>query len=81
MLQLHRVGFLKLGGRQEKPIKKQLLTLAMKQKRLVFSDESHFFVQGYTGSVVRRSSDEPVRAEHLQQTVKYLSKNVLGFFH
>jgi hypothetical protein len=40
---------------------------------------TYFFVYGYRASV-RRSSDEPVRGEHPQQTVKYLSKNVLGFF-
>jgi hypothetical protein len=42
---------------------------------------NHFFlVQGYRASVVRRSSDEPVRAEHLQQMVKYLPKNDFVFF-
>jgi hypothetical protein len=48
--------------------------------KVPFRDESFFFVQGYRASVVRRSSVEPVRAEHLQQTVKYLPKKVLGFF-
>jgi hypothetical protein len=49
-------------------------------KKVPFSDESHFFVLCYRASIVRRSSDEPVRVEHFQQTVKYLPKNVLGFF-
>jgi transposase len=90
----HRL--LEFGRKARKPIRKQLLTPAMKQKRLArankyrlwktdawkkvaFSDESHFFVQGYRASVVRRSSDEPVRAEHLQQNVKYLPKMFWGF--
>jgi hypothetical protein len=50
-------------------------------KKVAFNNKSHFVVQGYRASVVRRSSDEPVRAEHLQQTVKYLPKNVLEFLH
>jgi hypothetical protein len=51
-------------------------------KKVAFSDESHIFAQGYRASVVSRSSDEPVRAEHLQQIVKYLPKKMFwGFFH
>jgi hypothetical protein len=41
---------------------------------------NHIFFQGYRTSVVRRSSDEPVRVEHFQQTVKYLQKHVFGVF-
>jgi hypothetical protein len=86
----HRL-LLDIGQKARKPIKKQLLTPAMKQKWLecankyrswttgdckmvAFSDESQFFFQGCRASVVRRSNDEPVRAEHLQQTVKCLPK-------
>jgi hypothetical protein len=46
-------------------------------KKVAFSDE---FVQGYRASVVRGSTDEPLRAEHLQQTIKYLQKKCFGVF-
>jgi hypothetical protein len=49
-------------------------------KKVAFSGESHYFVQGDGTSVVRRSGDEPVRVEHLQQTVKYLPKMFWDFF-
>ncbi|KAK9885164.1 hypothetical protein WA026_010674 [Henosepilachna vigintioctopunctata] len=50
-------------------------------KKVVFSDETHFFVQGYKSSVVRRSDGETLRPDHIQQTVKYPSKQMFwGFF-
>jgi hypothetical protein len=76
----HRL--LEVGRKARRSNKKQLLTPTMKQKRLAwankyrswttddskvsFSNESHLFVQGYRASAVRQSSDEQVRAEHLQ---------------
>ena len=80
------------------PIKKQLLTPAMKKKRLawarkyqswtaqdwkkvVFSDETHFFVQGFRPRFVRRSHGEPIREQHLIQTVKHPQKQMFwGYF-
>jgi hypothetical protein len=50
-------------------------------KKVAFSDESYFFVEGYRASVIRRSGDELMRAEHLQKTVKYLPKILVGVFH
>jgi hypothetical protein len=39
-----------------------------------------FFVQSYRGSVIRRSSDEPVRVENRQQIVKCRKKCFGVFF-
>lgn len=50
-------------------------------KKVVFSDETHLLVQGYQSSFVRRSEDEPLRIDHIQQTVKHPSKQMFwGFF-
>ena len=79
----------------KKTIKKQLLTQAMKKKRLqwakryknwtsddwskvLFSDESHFFVQGHNPQFVRRSLDEPMRQEHFFQSVKHPDKKMFS---
>ena len=81
------------GRMARRPIKKQLLTKAMKAKRLdwakrhkdwtindwrkvLFSDESHFYVQGYNPSVVRRSSNETAKEVHFVQKVKYPEKQM-----
>jgi hypothetical protein len=47
-------------------------------KKVAFSDELHFFAQGYRANV--RRSDEQMRAKHPQHTVKCLPTNVLGGF-
>lgn len=50
-------------------------------KKVIFSDETHLFVQGYKSSVVRRSEGETLRPDHIQQTVKHPSKQMFwGFF-
>ena len=48
------------------------------KKKVIFSDKTHFLVHGYRAVVVRKSIGEPVRAKHLQQTVKYSPKNFLA---
>jgi hypothetical protein len=86
MLQLYDIGFLEVGQKARSIKKQLLTpTMKQKQlawenkyrswttddcKVVAFSDKLHFFVQSYGANVVRHSSDEPVRAEHLQQTVK-----------
>lgn len=79
------------GRRARKPIRKQLLTNAMKKKRMkwakdyknwteehfkkvIFTDESHFEVQGQRCQFVRRSIGEPVRECHIEQRVKHPQK-------
>ena len=81
----------KVGRFARRPLKKQLLTAAMKKKRLqwakeyrhwgveqwrkvLFSDETHFFVQGHQARYVRRSSDEPISPLHVNQAVKHPQK-------
>ena len=67
-------------------MKKKRLEWAIKHKewteeawiKVVFSDESHFYVQGHNTQYVRRSNDEPICKEHLIKTVKHPEKNVLG---
>ncbi|KAK9877564.1 hypothetical protein WA026_018667 [Henosepilachna vigintioctopunctata] len=50
-------------------------------KKVVFSGETHLFVQGYKLSVVRRSDGETSRPDHIQQTVKHPPKQMFwGFF-
>lgn len=84
---------LKAGRRARRPIKKQLLTARMKQKRLawaetykewtkedwrkvLFSDEAHFLVQGQQSRYVRRSKNEEIREEHMNQRVKNPEKRM-----
>jgi len=84
---------LKAGRRARRPIKKQLLTEKMKEKRLawaeiykewtkedwrrvLFSDESHFLVQGQHSQYVRRSKNEEIREEHMNQFVKHQEKRM-----
>ena len=73
-----------------RPVKKQLLTSVMKKRynwaltdwtcdnwrKVLFSDESHFFVQGQRSQHVRRSVDEPVRECHIDQSVKHPVKKM-----
>ena len=84
---------LKSGRNARRPIKKQLLTEKMKQKRLawaeiykewtkedwrrvLFSDESNFQVQGQRSQYVRRSKNEEIREEHMNQFVKQPEKRM-----
>jgi len=81
------------GRMARRPIKKQLLTDAMKAKRLswaqrfeswsvedwrkvLFSDESHFLVQGQRSQYIRRTKGEPIREEHIDQRVKHPQKKM-----
>ena len=81
------------GRLARRPIKKQLLTSAMKEKRLewaekyqswtkydwrmvLFSDESHFLVQGQRSQYVRRSKGEPISQAHIDQHVKHPQKRM-----
>ena len=71
-----------VGRTARRPLRKQLLTKAMKKKRLSwarnhagwtkgdFSDKSHFDVNGHKSAVVRRSKGEAIRPKHIQQTPK-----------
>lgn len=75
------------------PRKKQLLTVPMKKKRLIwarkyeewteeqwekvlFSDESHFLVQGQRSRYVRKSRSETLSHKHIEQTVKHPTKKM-----
>lgn len=88
-----RRRLLEVGRKARRPVKKQLLTAAMKRKRIVwakkykgwtqddwknvlFSDESHFFVQGMRHQFVRRSDREPVSPAHIQQSIKHPVKQM-----
>jgi hypothetical protein len=42
----------------------------------MFTDEIHFFVQGYRKTVISRSQAEPRRNGHIQQTVKHPSEKM-----
>ena len=75
-----------MGRTARRPLRKKLLTKAMKKKRpswarnharwtkddwrkMIFSDELHFEVHGHKSDVVRRSKEEAIRSEHIQQTL------------
>lgn len=45
-------------------------------RKVIFSDESHFLVQGQRFQHVRRSHGEPVKPEHIQQSVKHPEKKM-----
>jgi hypothetical protein len=81
--------------RARRAVKKQLLTRAMKLKRLpwvrqhkswtaedwskvLFSDETHFVVQGFRSSFVRRSKGEPLRPSHIIQSTKFPPRRCFG---
>lgn len=76
-----------------RPLKKQLLTKTMKEKRykwakkykewtkeqwrkVMFTDESHFFVQGQRSQHVRRSQGEKYQDCHIDQYVKHPQKKM-----
>ena len=88
-----RRRLLKKGSKARRPLKKQLLTNTMKEKRLnwalehqdmtaedwrkvLFSDESHFYVQGQRSQYVRRSDGEELKPCHIQQYVKHPEKQM-----
>lgn len=88
-----RRRLLEVGRKARRPIKKQLLTVAMKKKRLlwakehkmwcseswrkvIFSDETLFEVQGCRSSFVRRSDGETISSDHIQQTPKHTIKQM-----
>ncbi len=81
------------GRVSRRPMKKQLLTDTMKERRLIwakqlenwtkndwrkvlFSDESHFLVQGKRSQYVRRSKGEPILDAHIEQYVKHPQKRM-----
>ncbi len=81
------------GRKARRPVKKQLLTMAMKEKRLLwaesykewtsvewrrvmFSDESQFFVQGQRSRYVRRSKGEDISELHIDSCVKNPQKRM-----
>jgi hypothetical protein len=45
-------------------------------RKVVFSDESHFLVQGQRSQHVRRSVGEPLTPDHIQQFVKHPEKKM-----
>lgn len=82
-----------VGRKARRPIKKQLLTKLMKEKRykwakkykdwskeqwrkVLFTDESHFFVQGQRSQHIRRSQGEKIRDCHIDQHVKHPAKKM-----
>uniref|UniRef100_A0A3Q3J165 Transposase Tc1-like domain-containing protein n=1 Tax=Monopterus albus TaxID=43700 RepID=A0A3Q3J165_MONAL len=88
-----RRRLLEVGRKAYRPVKKQLLTKAMKVKRykwalkyknwtkedwrkVLFSDESHFFVQGQRSQHVRRSPTEKLCNAHIDQRVKHPQKKM-----
>ena len=44
--------------------------------RVLFSEESHFFVQGFNPKFIRCSPNEKLREEHFVQTVKHPDKKM-----
>ena len=94
----YRRCLLECGRRAWRPIKKQVLAPLMKKRlswvkkykdwtveqwrKVIFSDETHFEVQGYRSHFVRRSSEEPLRSGYIQQASKTPTKgHVLVLFH
>ena len=47
-------------------------------RRLIFSDETHMFVQGHRSQHVRRSQNEKIRNSHIDQRVKHPQKRCFG---
>ena len=45
-------------------------------RRVLFSDESHFLVQGQRSQYVRRTKGEPVSKDHIEQNVKHPQKKM-----
>ena len=44
------------------------------RKKVLFSDQTHLFVQGGKSNVVRQNEDKTLQLDHIQQTVKHPSK-------
>ena len=44
---------------------------------MIFSDESHFEVHGHKSAVVKRSKEETIQPEHIQQPLKHPPKKML----
>lgn len=49
---------------------KQRMDQKRLEKKMIFSDETHFEVHGIRSSVMRRSAGEPGRVGHVQQGLK-----------
>ena len=45
-------------------------------RRVIFSDETHMFVQGHRSQHVRRSQNEKIRNSHIDQRVKHPQKKM-----
>ena len=43
-------------------------------RKVIFSDETHFEVQGYRSNFIQCSSEEPLRSGHIQQAPKHPPK-------
>ena len=88
-----RRRLLENGRKARRPKKKQLLTIAMKQKQfnwakkhkhwseddwshVLFSNESHFFVQEFNSKFICCSPNEKLLEEHFVQTVKHQAKKM-----
>jgi len=56
--------------------KKQEKWDQQKWRRVIFSDESHFEVQGYRSQYVRRSKGEPLQGGHNDQASKDPAKKM-----
>ena len=46
-----------------------------KWRQVIFSDESHFEVQGYRSQYVRKSKGEPLQDGHIEQAPKHPPRN------
>jgi len=87
---------LEVDRKTKKPIKKQVRTQEMKTKnynvqknnywavedreKVLFSDESHFFVQGKHSRFVRIRKGEQLSPAHFNELVKDLQKMFSGSF-
>ena len=57
-------------------VKKRKTWTAKDWKKVLFSDESHFYVRGEHSRFVRRSIEEPLNHHHVNQTVKHPQKKM-----
>jgi hypothetical protein len=58
--------------------KKLKIWTAADWRKVLFSDERHFEVQGLRDTHVRRSDEESVSPKHVQQTTKHPLKRYSG---
>lgn len=49
-------------------------------QKVLFTDETYFFIQGQQIFPVRRHKNEKVKKDHIRQTVKHPVKNSFGMF-